>query len=190
MTLIIPYRDRPHQLETFLNHMSAYIPEADILIVEQADNKAFNRGRLLNIGFIECQAAHVVMHDVDHLSLAVDYTPTAGVTQLASSEIQRFGFLGGVTMYDADTFRRVGGYHNDYFSRAEDNEMAHNLGRLGVRVAERFGVFDLQPHPRNGAEFIPWLWAKSKQRRPVQDQLSCCQYQIVERLTGHIKVKL
>lgn len=193
MTIIVPYRNRQNQLQVFLKHMAAYLPQAAIVVIEQAEGKPFNRAALLNAAYLETLPDHFTAHDVDHLPLSVDYTPTHGVTQLASSVIQTHGFLGAVTMYDYTTFERAGGYHNDYYSRGEDNECAHNLARLSIPVTERFGVFDLQPHPRTGPEFIPWLWAKSKQRRVVQDQLGQCKYKVIshtEKDYTHIKVEL
>lgn len=193
MTIIVPYRDRPHQLPIFVKHMSAYLTGADIVVVEQADNKPFNRAKLINAGFAETKPEFFVAHDIDMLALAVDYTPTKGVTQLAGNEIQKTGYLGGVTMFDAVTFRKAGGYNNSYYHRAEDNEMAFQLARLGIKPAERFGVFDLQPHPRRGPEFIPALWAKSKQARWEWNQIDTCKYEIISREETnylHLKIKL
>lgn len=182
MTIITPYRDRPNQLPIFLKHMRTYLPGAHLVIVEQADNKPFNRGKLLNVGWLETLPEYAVMHDIDMLPVDVDYTPTPGVTQLAGSTIQTHGYLGGVTMFDADTFKRLGGYNNEYFHRAEDNELMHNCIRLGVHINERFGTYQYLPHERTGPEFIPWLWAKSKQRRQVQNQLRACKYKILDRV--------
>lgn len=193
MHIIVPYRNRPDHLTAFIKHMSAYLPGADIVVVEQADNKPFNRAKLLNVGFLETNPDFFCAHDVDHLPLSLDYSPKIGVTQLASSQIQLHGFLGGVTMFDNKTFRKVGGYDNDFFHRAEDNSLMFNLSRLGIPVINRFGVFDLQPHPRSGPEFIPALWAKARRLRMIQDQLSICQYQITDRIETdylHLKVKL
>ena len=51
--IIVPYRDREQQLKRFLSHMKEYIKDIDyeIFIVEQADDKPFNRGKLLNAGY-------------------------------------------------------------------------------------------------------------------------------------------
>lgn len=179
MTIIVPYRNRESQLTAFIKHMAAYLPGAAILIVEQADNKPFNRGKLINCAVIESQPDYFAAHDVDMLDLSVDYSERIGVTQLASSEIQTHGYLGGVTMFDIDTFKRLGGYHNDYFSRSEDCELYFNCLRLRIPVINRFGVYDMLPHERSGPEFIPWLWAKSKQQRAIQNQLSVCKYEVV-----------
>lgn len=180
MTIIIPYRDRPQHLSQFIPHMMAYLPAAKIIIVEQADEKPFNRGKLLNVGFLEsAKDTHYVFHDIDMLPINVDYEPNAGVTQLAGSKIQLRDYLGGVTMFDHDTFKRLGGYHNDYFHRAEDNECRFNLHRLKIPVLEQHGKFKQLPHERKAPEFIAALWEKAQQPRNVQDQLGVCKYKVV-----------
>ena len=51
--VIVPYRNRPQQLKRFLNHMDEYLTNLDyqIFIIEQSDDKPFNRGALLNVGY-------------------------------------------------------------------------------------------------------------------------------------------
>lgn len=182
MTIIVPYRNRPDHLAEFIPHIRTQCPGAKLLIVEQAEGKPFNRGRLLNIGYLETNPDYFIAHDVDHLPVRFNYSSRKGVTQLASSTIQRHGFLGAVTMYDAKTFDRLGGYNNDYFHRAEDNEMYFNIQRMRWfmnPIQNRFGTFKTLPHPRSGPEFIPELWQKAQQPRIVQNQLAVCKYHVI-----------
>lgn len=180
MTIVVPYRDRESHLAQFIPHMRAYLPDTSILVVEQAEGKEWNRERLFNIGVIEHPDDYYIFHDVDMLPINPDYSPRPGVTQLASSIIQRRDYLGGVTMFDHDTYVRAGGYRNDYWGgRGGDNEQRFNLKRLGIPVFNRFGRFKLLPHPRTGPEFIPDLWERAQQPRDVQDQLSVCDYHVV-----------
>src|ERR1700749_2437925 len=100
--IIVPYRDRQQHLAEFLSHMQSglhsHIP---ICIVEQDNTQAFNRGKLLNIGFLETPGfTHYIFHDVDMLPYGiVNYMAkyTAPVVQLVSSDIQLLSYLGGVT---------------------------------------------------------------------------------------------
>jgi beta-1,4-galactosyltransferase 4 len=194
MTIIIPYRNRPEHLAQFVPHMRAYLPYVKIVVVEQADDKPFNRGRLINIGYLEAKPDYFVAHDVDMLPIEVDYSPNPGVTQLAGSKIQLRDYLGGVTMFEPTTFEKVGGYHNDYFHRAEDNELRFNLQRLKIPVLEVHGEFKELPHARKTPEFISALWYKAQQPRTIQNQLGICRYEVVERKEyanyEHIKVTL
>lgn len=193
LCIVVPYRDRAEHLELFIPSMRAYLPDDQIVVVEQADEKAFNRGKLLNIGYLESKATHYVFHDVDMIPIKVGYIEREGVTQLAFSDVQMIDYLGGVTMFEGRTFREVGGYHNDYFHRAEDNEMRFKLKKFGIRVLSRFGIFKQLPHTRTGPEFIPELWQKAQLPR-TKDMLKTCEYKLISKEVKdgytHLKVEL
>lgn len=193
LAIIVPYRDRKDHLDQFIPHMNKYLPDAKIVIVEQADYKPFNRGKLNNIGSIHCTESHYVFHDVDMLPINVSYKERDGVTQLAFSEIQLTDYLGGATMFEWTAFIKSGGYHNDFFHRAEDNEMMFNLKRLKIPVLNRFGIFHQLLHPRIGPEFIPELWAKAQVPRTV-NMLNTCKYELISKEVYdthmHLKVLL
>src|ERR1700752_2388244 len=181
--IIVPYRDREQHLTEFLSHMQSGVhSQLPICIVEQTRQHPFNRAKLLNIGFLQNPGfTHYIFHDVDMLPYGVvNYMAkyTAPVVQLINSDIQLLGYLGGVTRFSAFTFKRAGGYHNDYFHRAEDNEMSFNLKRLDINVTNRFSKFTRLDHKRVGPEFDPALWHKAQLKRSVQNQLGCCEYGI------------
>lgn len=180
LAIIVPYRNRPDHLDQFIPHMNKYLPDAKIVIVEQADEKPFNRGKLNNVGYKETEAFYYCFHDVDHIPVAVTYICAPGVNQLAYSNIQTSNFLGAVTMYDKETFKRAEGYHNEYFHRAEDNEMMTNLMMKRIFVSHRFGNFHQLPHPRTGPEFIPELWQKAQLPR-TKNMLNTCEYKLISK---------
>lgn len=179
--IIVPYRERSAHLAQFLSHMAIHYPAIDICIVEQAPGKPFNRGKLLNVGFLQSAGyRHYIFHDVDMLPVDAKYETKHNVTvlQLAKSDIQLFGYLGGVTRFGPIVFKEAGGYHNDYYHRAEDNEMRFNLKRLCINVIEKPQTFTMLNHERQGLEFDPALWQKAQQKREVQNQLKCCEYKV------------
>lgn len=188
-TFVIPYRDRQSHLDTFIPHLTRYLQNADftwqIVVVEQDAGKPFNRGKLLNIGFIESESNYFVFHDVDMLPVTVDYSPCFGVKQLAGNRVQRVDFLGGVTMFQSATFYQCGGYHNDYFCRAEDNEMRFHLRRCKIPVHEKHGHFRTMNHARPLVEFDKALWEKAKQPRIQTNQLMICNYAILSDKKEH-----
>ena len=55
--VIVPYRGRPTHLRKFKDHIKDYLKSKNIsfqlIVVEQTDSLPFNRGKLLNIGFLE-----------------------------------------------------------------------------------------------------------------------------------------
>jgi len=77
VAIIVPYRNRAHMLAVFLNHMHPFLIKQDldygIYLVEPAHDLKFNRGLLLNIGFLESLKLSnnhwscFIFHDVDLL---------------------------------------------------------------------------------------------------------------------------
>lgn len=196
LSIIVPYRNRPDQLQYFVNHMK-WFHKVSLTIVEQVDEKAFNRGRLLNIGFIETvnpDTKDVCFHDIDMIPKE-DYPiwNDRPVSQLATSNIQKKDYLGGVTMFTTESFISSEGYHNEYFHRAEDNEMMFNLKGKKIKVANVSMGFRHIPHPRTGPEFIPELWAKAQLPRNI-NMLENCRYELISKETfdthTHLKVLL
>lgn len=191
LCIVVPYRDREDHLKVFIPSMQAYLPGDQIMIVEQVDKKPFNRGKLLNIGAIVANADTYIFHDVDMLPVKVSYIEREGVTQIAFSDIQLVDYLGGVTMFSFPVFFKAGGYHNDYFHRAEDNEMRFNLKRKGISVLNRFGIFKELQHERPAVEFDPLLWQKAQLPR-TKDMLKTCDYKLIskELKDGYIHLKV
>ena len=138
--IIVPYRNRYEHLEIFKDRITSYLSLRDIdyeiIIVEQDDAKLFNRGMLLNIGFIEAKnlkCNYVVFHDVDMLPVDVDYSysdiplhlATNFVSQPEEKERVLFDtYFGGVTMFPIDMFEEIDGYSNKYWGWGyEDDDL-------------------------------------------------------------------
>ena len=129
--IIVPYRDRPKQLETFVTSIKEYLLDKgikyEIIVVEQYNNIEFNRGKLLNVGFIKAEELgcdYVVFHDVDMLPIDADYSyvskPTHLITEVDVPEgVSRTLFdeyFGGVTAFPVNIFKQINGYSNKYLS--------------------------------------------------------------------------
>lgn len=186
-SVIIPYRDRAEHLEILAPRLAQVLPDAEILVIEQVNGKPFNRGKLLNSGSLIATGDLLIMHDVDMIPVFNFPPPMVNaVTQIASNHIQTFDYLGGVTMFPVNLFKQVGGYNNDYYHRAEDNEMRFNLRRLNIPVHNRITYFEQLNHVRPAVEFDPVLWRKAQEPRELQDQLSICEYKIIA--TAHEKL--
>lgn len=76
VTIIVPVRDRANQLKTLVRHIHPFLQlqmvEYRIIVVEQVDQKPFNKGLLFNLGFLESLKKKggtqcYIMHDVDLL---------------------------------------------------------------------------------------------------------------------------
>jgi hypothetical protein len=140
--IIIPYRNRYTQLDTFTKHIVEYLADKDInykiIIVEQDDAKLFNRGMLLNIGYryakkLRCD--YLVFHDIDMLPIDVDYSFSEYPIHLATDIIpdddeptrKLFdSYFGGVTMFPIEDFEKINGYSNKYWGWGfEDDDLLY-----------------------------------------------------------------
>lgn len=133
LAVIVPYRDRPSHLEVFVPYMQEYLKDYDykIFVIEQADNKPFNRGKLLNIGAkiaIKEGFDYFALHDVDMLPLkGVDYSYSETPIHLASivnKETPFMDYFGGVTLFNVHDFKIINGYSNEYWGWGfEDDDL-------------------------------------------------------------------
>ena len=133
--IIVPYRDREQQLKRFLSHMNDYVKDIDyeIFIIEQADDKPFNRGKLLNAGYkyaLDKGCDYFVFHDVDMLPEDVDYSYSDKPLHLATHlqehdyETTFFDYFGGVTMFTKEDFKTINGFSNEYWGWGfEDDDL-------------------------------------------------------------------
>jgi predicted glycosyltransferase involved in capsule biosynthesis len=128
--VIIPYRDRYEQLIGFKKTLIEYLNykgiDFELIVVEQDDAKMFNRGKLLNIGFIyakKLKCNYVVFHDVDMLPLDVDYSYSEIPLLLASNfkttdgikKVSSDQYFSGVTLFPIELFEKINGYSNEYW---------------------------------------------------------------------------
>jgi len=145
--VIVPYRNRESHLKRFIPHIKKYLIDNnidfEILIVEQDDDKPFNRGKLLNIGFelLEDECNYFVFHDVDMLPIDADYSyvdkPIHIATQLSNEdyELQFPSYFGGVTLFNRDDFRTINGYSNEYFGWGfEDDDLLYRCLKKEVPI--------------------------------------------------------
>jgi len=147
--IIVPYRDRYEHLQTFKKSIKKYFEKLDIkyelIIVEQDDAKLFNRGKLLNIGFLHAKKLkcdYVVFHDVDMIPVDVDYSYSEEPVHLASKFISKDGstnrivfdeYFGGVTIFPVEYFEKINGYSNEYWGWGfEDDDLLHRCKKYKI----------------------------------------------------------
>lgn len=144
LSVVVPYRNREEHLQKFLPHMREYLTESripfHIYVVHQADQKPFNRAKLLNIGFKESDSFdYHVFHDIDMLPLDSDYGFVTEPTHLAT-EVEQFGwklpyeeFFGGVCVFDRDSFVKINGFSNEYWGwGGEDDDLLKRCSIAGL----------------------------------------------------------
>ena len=163
--VIVPYRNRSTHLDKFLKDTPGKLKEQEIdfeiIVVEQADDKPFNRGKLLNIGVKKAKergCTYVALHDVDMIPLRVDYSSVDRPTHLATHFTSNHGekriifdeYFGGVTLFPILDYYKVNGYSNEYWGwgyedddlmyRCRENYMDFNTKQIPVKTTNSAGL--------------------------------------------------
>ncbi|NBV27834.1 hypothetical protein EBS02_02280 [bacterium] len=160
LSIVVPYRDRAEHLSKFIPTLenSKFLSDLDyeILIVEQETQKPFNRGKLLNVGFIcSTEADYFCFHDVDMLPIISDYSPINNPTHLAA-EAEQFdfklpynGYFGGVTLFDKNSFQKINGFSNDYWGwGAEDDDILFRCKVMEIKTSRKPGRYQSLKHEK------------------------------------------
>ena len=157
LCIIIPYRattqpERHHQLVNLIYGLSLQLPSAQIWIIEQYDNKPFNRGALLNIGVKIAGLSEndvICLHDVDllpHTDIINEY-----ITPLPLNTVRHIGrawkrydtdtYLGGILMMRQGDFIKLNGYPNDFWGwGGEDDELRDRINDHGMDIQRSTGT--------------------------------------------------
>jgi hypothetical protein len=131
--------------------MEKYLTNYDykIFVIEQGDDKPFNRGKLLNIGAkiaIRDGFDYLALHDVDMLPLkGVDYSYSETPIHLAATvdTDQPFDdYFGGVTLFNTDDFKIINGYSNEYWGWGfEDDDILQRCIQKNLPLeTKKFGI--------------------------------------------------
>lgn len=197
---IVPYRDRLEHLQIFIPRIKQKFKNPDICFVEQLDNKPFNRGALLNIGFAlhGFNFSYAAYHDIDMIPTKADYSYPLVPTHLAT-KVQQFkmqmpypDYFGGVVLFNKEDFEKCGGYSNHFWGwGGEDDELRNHLTAIGMRIERRTGYYESLYHEKsyNGL-FDPQKALQAKQPRKENDgyKFIRCAVDRVETISGCTKI--
>uniref|UniRef100_A0A2R5LC64 Putative xylosylprotein beta4-galactosyltransferase n=1 Tax=Ornithodoros turicata TaxID=34597 RepID=A0A2R5LC64_9ACAR len=156
LSVIVPFRDRFDELLLFAPHIHKFLTEQgvrhQIHVINQVDRFRFNRGSLINVGFLLSQSNsdYIVMHDVDLLPLNPDLKyeyPKDGNSpvHLAAPDLHpRYHyptFVGGILLMTNEQFRSLNGLSNKYWGWGlEDDEFYARMRDAGMNVTRPRGL--------------------------------------------------
>ena len=168
VAIIVPFQDahkqqkRRAQLDQFIPYMKSFLSknsaEFQRFIIEQhLDEKKFNRGILLNIGFDLAYKegfSIFVFHDVDLLpseDLLEYYIQSPSSPMHIARVWNRYNandkYFGGIVAFNAEDFRRINGFPNDFWGwGGEDDALikrVHEM-KLAVQYPSKGQVTDLE----------------------------------------------
>ncbi len=151
--IIIPYRNRKEHLDTFIARVvpifQKVLQSFKVVIVEQTEGKLFNRGALLNIGYLEYKdkAVWFFNHDVDV------YPNEACVEKYYLNHINQDDFvpgfwgiitppcdtLGTVIKFPGNAFAKCNGYPNNFWGwGVEDKALQNRVELAGIPIRKVF----------------------------------------------------
>lgn len=124
-----------------------------VFVIHQTHGKKFNRGVLLNVGFLQAlkevpEATHVITHDVDLIpsrDLAELYAtvPVPNSVIHFARRFERYAgdlesnpeYIGGVVSIRTDDFLSLNGYPNLFWGwGGEDDELSRRIRTAGMRL--------------------------------------------------------
>ena len=149
IAIIIPFREsdkakntRTNQLHRFVKYFQKYLKGVDymIYVIEQSDdNRKFNRGALLNIGFLKAEedGCNVfIFHDVDLLpseDLKEYYLERPALIPVHIAAVwDRYNknpnYFGGIVAFNSELFKKINGYPNNFWGwGGEDDELFNRV---------------------------------------------------------------
>jgi len=208
--IVVPYRDREEHLKKFVLHYSKVAQDVPIYVIEQNDDKPFNRAKLFNVAYLILQSNYnnFIFHDVD---LIIDtkksnvdeaYAHTESVVHTGTN-LGQFGyrmptkdFFGGVSIFHSSLMDEIQGWSNLIWGWGNEEEMVQeDLIKRGIRIERRQTYYHSLPH---GHEYISMALLKesSKIRRDGKnndiDGLSHCEYTItgITPFENHTLIKV
>ncbi|XP_071522317.1 uncharacterized protein [Panulirus ornatus] len=201
VAVILPYRDRFQHLIIILSWLHPILRrqrlEYTIYVAEQGWNSTFNKGAVMNAGFMEVwqrsDANCLFFHDVDllpeddrniyscssqprHLSACVD---------TLKYKLPYFVLVGGVLGMRTDHFLLVNGYSNKYWGwGGEDDDMGFRILQSGLTITRppsTLARYTMIRHPKRR----PLTWKirgqllKTSWQRYRQDGLNTLKYSLL-----------
>lgn len=199
LSVIIPYRDRELALKNMIpslqKYLSKQIEDFELIIVEQGDNKAFNKGLLNNIGVTKASGDYYCFHDVDLIPEISDYSYPEQPSHL-SSYCSQFNYInipdkimGGVITFTKEHYNQVNGYSNEFegWGKEDDDLYERCIKEKLIPYKHSYGKYYCIPHQhrlsdpvenelhlKNGKRFNAYLENKLEVNYHKKDGVSNC----------------
>lgn len=151
LNIIVPYRDRINCKKVFLREMNIFLQNSnvkkyEIFIVEQDDSKEFNKGCLLNVGFLETNKSfnYYCFNDIDTLPRCTAFNFKQPLFNTIYHPYGHRHSLGGVFLINADDYLKLNGFSTKYRNWGfEDCDFLYRANLKNVSIdrtdfAERF----------------------------------------------------
>lgn len=145
--ILIPYQNRKEHLDIFLKELVIlfykYLKPFKIIIIEQLNDKKFNRGKLLNIGYhLFKDSAHFFFHhDVDILpnENTINTLYTCEHYDILRIFNSHNSSLGGIVKFTKESFEKINGFPNYIWGWGiEDRSFYYRCKTLKLNISNNF----------------------------------------------------
>lgn len=196
--IIIPYRDRKEHLASSAPILKQFGP---VYVIEQIGKHPFNRGKLINVGFLEFRDNfyYFAAHDVDMIPQALGYYEYSSIPCHIATQTEQFGYkmpyeryFGGVTLFPNDKFEQVNGFSNEFWGwGGEDDYLRRKIEAMSIPIKSRQCKFSSLTHSRQIDNTMRLANAK-KAAGDIdwEDGLTSCKYEVVNVIEHHDYVLL
>lgn len=139
IAIIVPFRDirkeqeRSKQMQQFIPLITQFLLKSNmpfkIYIIEQSDdNRKFNRGKLLNIGYVLAvmhQYSVFIFHDVDLIPsddllpyyCVVPQSKPIHIAKIWNRYNKNDKYFGGIVNFSSNLYEQVNGYPNNFWGK-------------------------------------------------------------------------
>jgi hypothetical protein len=155
--IAIPFRNRDAHLEYFIKNtvplLQEYLPNSKVVVIEQNEDKLFNRGALLNIAFKEYKnkTKYFFTHDVDvhptKKCVEEHYIKEVNDNYVLGIYTSQCNTLGGVIKINDIDIQNVNGFPNDIWGwGVEDKALQNRTEFYNIKKIEN--LTNKVPHPQ------------------------------------------
>lgn len=214
VAIIVPYRNRSEHLQIFLNNIHQmlirqHLAFYHIFVIEQHGDDPFNRGRLMNIGFIEALKWYhgfdcFIFHDVDLIPEddRNEYLCSKQRPRHMSGYIDKFDYepytdysTGGVCALTRSQFELINGYSNNFWGwGGEDDDLTERIVFFKMKILRMENVFQrytMLKHEQEKPNPIGSRLIHMNKKTYCYKGLNSLRYKMIERLdVGHLYTKI
>uniref|UniRef100_H2Y8B9 Galactosyltransferase N-terminal domain-containing protein n=1 Tax=Ciona savignyi TaxID=51511 RepID=H2Y8B9_CIOSA len=151
LAVIIPFRNRHLHLRMLMHYLHPVLRsqrfEYRIYVINQTNEGVFNKGSLMNVGYLEALKHDnydcYVFHDVDLLPEEYRCLYTCGNdVRHISTGISKFGYkipvgvtVGGISAFTRRQMALVNGWSNEFYGwGGEDDDMSIRIAAVGLKI--------------------------------------------------------
>lgn len=195
--ILIPYRARgvhkfrEIQLNLFIEHIQKYMGNIHpsikykLVILEQNNDHPFNRGMLLNAGYLECEKSinqyikYYIHHNCDlfpEIMNGLDYSYTC-----ANEVRDLYGYhngLGGICIINRNSFKKINGFPNNMWCWGNEDVVIKNRCEQNNIIIKRpsYNEFVKEETHERDSSFNRINQEKGRHDTPLLNGLTSCEY--------------